>query len=128
MGHQVQAKCLNCGSTFTADHGGGFFFHLLRCDRCGGTKAVNFKELGRLHVRYVKGLPGPYCMASSEHDREIQEHAPVEPISQAEYHRGVEAVAGKCECGGQYTFDAPVRCPECRSTRLEEGPPTIMYD
>jgi len=128
MGHQVQAKCLDCGSTFTVDHGGGFFFHLLRCDQCGRTKAIALAELGELHARYVKGLAGPYCMASAEHDRDIQEHAPVEPISAEEYHRGVEAMAGKCGCRGQYTFDAPVRCPKCRSTRVSEGETTIMYD
>ena len=128
MGHQVQAKCLECGCTFTASHGGGFSFHLLRCDQCGQTKSIGFDELGELHVRYVKGLPGPYCMASSDHDRNIQEHAPVEPISKEEYHRGIEAAAGKCECRGQYTLGAPVRCPKCRSTQVEEGRPTIMYD
>jgi len=128
MGHQTEAKCLDCGCTFTVDHGGGFFFHLLRCDRCGRTKAIGFADLGELHVRYVKGLSGPYCLASSEDDRKIQEQAPVEPISAEEYHRGVEAVVGECQCHGRYTFDAPVRCPECGSTRVEEGGPTIMYD
>lgn len=128
MGHQVQAKCLDCGSTFTVDHGGGFFFHLLRCDQCGQIKSIAFRDLGELHVRYVKGLSIPYCTASAESDRQIQEHAPVEPISQEEYYRRIETIAGKCECGGQYTFEAPVRCPQCRSTRIEEGEPTIYYD
>ena len=128
MGYEVQVKCLDCGCTFTAAHGGGFFFHLLRCDRCGQTTSIGFEELGELHVRYVKGLSGPYCLASSEHDREIQQHAPVDPISKDEYHRRIEARVGKCECHGQYTFDAPVRCPKCGSTRVEEGEPTIMYD
>ena len=128
MGHQTQDKCLDCGCTFAADHGGGFFFHLLRCDQCGQVTSVAFRDLGQLHVRYVKGLSVPYCTASEESDRQIQEHAPVEPISQQEYHRGVEARAGKCECGGQYTLDAPVRCPQCRSARIEEGQPTIFYD
>ncbi len=128
MGHQVPARCLDCGCTFTADQGGGFFFHLLRCDRCGQIKSIAFRDLGKLHVRYVKGLSVPYSTASEESDREIQEHAPVEPISKEEYHRGVEAIAGKCECGGQYSFEAPIRCPQCRSSRIEEGEPTIFYD
>ena len=25
----------------------------------------------------------------------------------------------KCECGGNYTMDAPPRCPNCRSTNFE---------
>lgn len=128
MGHQVQAKCLDCGRTFTVDHGGGFFFHLLRCDKCGKTKSIGFEDLGELHLRYLKGLPGPYCVASSEHDRNIREHVPVEPISEDEYHRGVEAFAGKCKCRGKYTLDAPPRCPKCRSARVEEGETTVMYD
>jgi ribosomal protein S27E len=128
MGHQVKAKCRDCGNIFTVDHGGGFAFHLLRCDMCGKTKAVGFDALGELHLRYLKGLSGPYCVASSEHDRNIREHAPVEPISEDEYSRGVEAVAGNCICGGKYTLHAPPRCPKCRSTRIEEGESTVCYD
>jgi hypothetical protein len=77
---------------------------------------------------YVKGLSGPYCMASAERDRQIQEHAPVQPISEEEYHRGIEAIAGKFRCHGQYTFGALIRCTQCRSTRVEEGETIIMYD
>jgi len=128
MGQQVEATCLDCGKTFTVDHGGGFSFHLLRCDKCGKTKAVGFRALGELHMRYLKGLPGPYCVASSEHDRNVREHVSIEPISEDEYHRGVEAIAGNCRCRGKYTLDAPPRCPKCRSTRIEEGETTVMYD
>jgi len=128
MGHQVSAKCLDCGQRFTIDHGGGFSFHLVRCDRCGKTKSIGFDDLGELHLRYLKGLPGPYCIASAEHDENVRKHASVEPISEEEYHRGIEAIAGKCRCRGKYTLDAPPRCPKCRSTRIEEGEPTVMYD
>lgn len=128
MGHTVKIKCLDCDTTTTVDHGGGFFFHLLRCDECGKTKSVNFDEVGELHLRYLKGLPGPYCVASSEHDEYVQKHAQVEPISEDEYHIGVESLAGKCNCGGKYAFDAPPRCPKCGSTRLEEGEVDIFYD
>lgn len=34
MGQQVNATCLDCGQTFTVDDGGGFIFHLLRCNKC----------------------------------------------------------------------------------------------
>ena len=122
MGHRVAAKCLDCGRTFTVNHGGGFFFHLVRCDRCGKTKSIGFDELGELHLRYLRGLPG------SEYDENVRKHAPVEPISEDEYQKGIEAVAGKCRCDGKYTLDAPPRCPKCRSTRLEEGEPILMYD
>jgi len=34
------------------------------------------------------------------------------------------------ECGGRCTFDAPVRCPACASTHLDEDPEAemILYD
>ena len=128
MGHTTTTKCLNCGNKFFVDHGGGFTFHLLRCDKCGKAKSIGFDKLGDLHVRYVKGLPGPYCIASAQHDRAIQKNASVKPISEKEYHKGAEVKAGKCRCGGRYRFDAPPRCPKCRSTKLEEGEDTIFFD
>lgn len=128
MGVEVAAKCLACGEEFTVGHGGGFFFHLLRCDRCGETRSVSFEELGVIHIRYLKGLAGPYCVASMEHDQWVRENAQVEQLSEEEYYRSVEALAGTCPCGGKYTLSAPPRCPECRSTRIEEGESVRFYD
>ena len=130
MGHTVKAKCLDCGNEFTVSHDGGFFFHLLRCNKCGKTKSVNFRDLGELHLQYLKGLPGPYCVASSEHDKYVREHSSVEPISENEYHKKVEAFAGKCKCNGKYCFDAPPRCPKCHSKQIAENEDDILtfYD
>lgn len=129
MGHTVEAKCLDCGKTTTVEHGGGFIFHLLRCDKCGETKSIGFDDLGELHLRYLKGLPVPYCVATAEHDRHVQENVPVEPIEEDDYHKQVEDIVGKCECGGgKYTFNAPPRCKACHSDRLEEGEPDMYYD
>lgn len=128
MGHQVDAQCLDCQATFTVQHGGGFSFHLLRCNRCGKTKAISFSELGELHLRYLKGLPGPYCCASAAYDQYVQEHVAVEPIGGEEYHKMIEKTAKKCRCRGVFTFDAPTRCPACRSTRIEEGGTGLCYD
>jgi predicted Zn-ribbon and HTH transcriptional regulator len=130
MGCSYQAECRECAARFMCDDGGGMFFHLLRCDQCGKTKSIEFDELGELRLRYLKGLSGPYCMASAEHDKEVREHASVEPISEDDYYRGVEAMVKPCRCGGKYTFDAPPRCPECRSIHLEETgeEPSIYYD
>ena len=128
MGHTRKAKCLNCGKKFSIQHGGGFHFHRLRCDTCGESKSVGFDQIDELHSRYIKGLPGPYCIAGSEHDAEIQGCASIEPISEADYKTGVEALAGNCNCGGQFRFDAPLRCPECKSTNIKEGEITEMYD
>ena|SRR5436190_1098884 len=128
MGEATKAKCLDCGTSFSVHHGGGFAFHLLRCDTCGVTKSVNFNELGELHLRYLKGLAGPYCVASEEYDEHVRKHVTVESISEEKYHSGIEASAGNCQCGGKFKFTAPPRCPKCRSMRVEEGGPTIMYD
>jgi predicted Zn-ribbon and HTH transcriptional regulator len=128
MGKTSNAKCLDCGHEFELSQGGGFTSHLLRCDSCGITKAVGFDEVGDLHLRYIKGLPGSYSIATSEIDSDIQKYARVVPISETEYHEDVEAFAGNCECGVNFTFDAPPRCPKCHSTRIEEGETMILYD
>lgn len=121
--------CKDCGHRFRAESGGGFSFHLLRCDRCGKTKSIGFAELGDVHLGYLKGLPGPYCVASSEHDHEVQERYPGRPLSERAYERKVQEFAGACGCGGRFRFRARVRCPKCRSTRLEATPGSMMlYD
>jgi hypothetical protein len=126
MGQTSNTKCLDCGQKFELDQGGGLTFLLLRCDSCGMTKAIGYDEVGDLHLQYIKGLPGPYNIATSEIDRDIQKYTLVDPISEAEYHEDVEAFAGNCECGGKFTFNAPPRCPKCYSTRIEEGEIGIM--
>ena len=128
MGQQVAAKCLDCGRSFTVDHGGGFSFNLVRCNRCGKTKSLAFEELGELHLRYLKGLPGPYCIASAADDEHVRLHAPVQPISEKEYYKGIEALAGKCRCGGKYLLKARPRCPKCHSMHIEEGETIVLYD
>ena len=107
MGCENEATCLDCGGAFSVTHGGGFSFHLVRCDKCGQAKSVGFDDLGELHLRYLKGLPGPYCIASAEHDEAVRKHASVEPITEDEYHKGIEGFAGRCTCGGRYCLDAP---------------------
>ena len=128
MGCLANATCLDCGQPFTVEDGGGFVFHLLRCDNCGRTKSIGFDTLGELHLRYLKGLPGPYCVGTSEHDKYVREQVDIQPISEEEYHRNVEKIAGKCECQGKYAFEAPPRCPICHSTRIKEGDITLFYD
>jgi hypothetical protein len=111
------------------DHGGGFMFHLVRCDRCGRTKSILFDDLGELHLRYLKGLQAPYCIASLDHHQKVREHAQVAPISEDEHGHGIEAIAGKCGCDGKFTLDAPPRCPKCHSMQVQEDEtPLAMYD
>ena len=128
MGKVVRASCLECGERFELSRGGGFTFHLLGCDTCGRTTAVSFAALGILHLRYLKGLPGPYCFATAEHDEQVRTSTSVEPISTEEYHRGIQNFVGNCPCGGKYAFAAPARCPQCHSTRIAEGGVVICYD
>ncbi len=110
------------------NQGGGFAFHLLRCDACGKTKTVGFDLLGDIHDRYWKGVRSRRIAALSGHDKRSEEQVDGAPVSEEEYHQAVEKFAGKCKCGGQYGFDAPPRCPKCRSAHIREGAITAMYD
>ena len=130
MGSSFGAICNKCDRTFEINDGGGFHFHLLHCDKCGKDKSINFEEIGEPHLRYIKGLPGPYAIASRENDKHIQDSYPGNPMPEDEYHAAVESLAGKHKCGGYYKFDAPARCPKCKSTDFRPDPnqPDICYD
>ncbi len=128
MGVTRHATCNACGSEFTFDQDGGFCFHLLRCDTCGIPKSIGFEKLGDLHKRYLKGLSGPYCVASADHDQAVRESYEGEPIGQEEYHTAIEKKFRTCKCGGRYRFDAPPRCPTCRSPDITKGEVTLYYD
>jgi len=130
MGRQYSVKCTQCGYAFNVNEGNGFFFHLLHCNSCGEEHLVGFDEIGEAHLRYRKGLPGPYCVASSECDTSVRDNYPGEPLSEGEYLSIVEQIAGACSCGGSFRFDAPPRCPKCESSELEYNPegPSLYYD
>lgn len=130
MGHTYRAFCRKCRSSFEVNEGGGFFFHLLRCDTCGAEKSIGFDEIGEPHLRYLKGLEGPYCVASSDHDRHVRENYPGEPMSEEEYHAAVEELCGTCECGGRFRFDGLPRCPKCHTPYHKNGAEEtdVFYD
>jgi len=128
MGEEWSATCANCGYFFFVREGGGFFFHLLHCDKCGKEKTVSFDKLGEVHLRYLKGLKGPYCVASSNHDKEVQKTFQGDPISEEEYFKVVESLVRKCRCGGHYTFSSPPRCPKCHSPDVIKGDMHVNYD
>lgn len=130
MGHSYRAFCRECRASFTVNEGGGFFFHLLRCGTCGGERSIGFDEIGEPHLRYLKGLKVPYCMASAEHDRHVRENYPGEPMGEKDYHTAVEEICGQCDCGGRFRFDAPPRCPKCRRPYEKTGgeKPDVLYD
>jgi hypothetical protein len=118
MGTLYQGRCGDCGHRFTWQSGGGFLFHLLRCETCGTDRSVLFEELGELHGRWLKGLPGVYSVATAQLEEAWRQATPGDPIGDDEYRAGVEDHAGGCGCGGHFRFDAPARCPQCRSTAL----------
>ena len=97
MGSASGYLCRTCGTRFRVRSGGGFYFDLLHCDTCGKAKNIGHQELGEIHLRFVKGLPGPYAVARSAMDRRIQREYAGEPLTRDEY-------------------GAQARCPACRST------------
>lgn len=130
MGIQYYGICKNCGRRFKIMDGGGFTFHMLRCDTCGKHKSVKFEQLGELHLRYLKGLNQPYSLATAHYDSLIKELFPGEPLPKDSYEAAIEEFVGKCKCGGQFRFKASPRCPRCRSTDFEEDPKgsALFYD
>lgn len=116
MGSASGYLCRTCGTRFQVRTGGGFHFDLLHCDTCGKAKNIGHHELGEIHLRFVKGLPGPYAVARSAMDRRIQREYPGEPLTRDEYAAAAEATLEPCTCGGRFRYDAPARCPGCRST------------
>ena len=128
MGSQYQAKCRSCGHEFTVQDGGGFFFHLLHCDKCGRAKSISFEELGEIHLLHLKAFPESYHSRDYQRDRLLAEKLEGKPLSEKEYQKAVEAKAGHCRCRGKYTFDAEPRCPKCRSLDFEPGEGGIDYD
>ena len=132
MGHASGFICRTCGGHFTVQDGGGFFFDLLHCDACGAPRSVSHRELGDIHLRFVKGLPGPYAIARMTMDREIQRRYPGRPSSRDEYHAAAEATLNPCDCGGRFRYEGPARCPACHSTIDDWDPdpnaPGMFYD
>ena len=132
MGSSSGHICRACGTRFTVMSGGGFFFDMLHCDTCGQSKSVSHQELGDAHLGFVKGLPGPYAVARSAMDRQIQADYPGKVLTRDEYHAAAEGMLDACECGGQFRYGAPARCPQCRSTsELWDGDPRgggMLYD
>jgi hypothetical protein len=130
MGESHSGVCSSCGHRFTVSVGGGFTFHLLHCDQCGRGKTLAFDRIGELHLGYVKGLRGPYSIATAAGDVVIQREYRGKALTEADYQAAVEAKLRKCKCGGRFTFAAVPRCPKCRSAELMDDPegPFLLYD
>jgi hypothetical protein len=130
MGSATGYRCQACGTCFQACDGGGFFFDLLHCDRCGVARNVAHGAMGDVHLAFVKGLKMPYAMARAELDGEIQRTYQGQPLDEGAYHAAVEHQLPPCTCGGRFSYAAPPRCPHCGSTE-ERWTPTgeeLSYD
>ena len=46
MGQTCRTTCNACGRDFTVRDGGGFFFLQVRCEACGKSETLPFKEPG----------------------------------------------------------------------------------
>jgi hypothetical protein len=132
MGRSLGYICRACGTRFMTKEGGGFVFGLLHCDTCGRTSSVLHQDLGDIHLRFAKGLPGPFAVSRAEMDRRIQREYPGEPLSREEYHLAAEATFEPCACSGRFRYDAAPRCPGCRSLHEHWDPDLkasrIFYD
>lgn len=102
MGHSYSGKCLDCGTRFLWNEGGGFFFFFVRCNRCGKEAEVGLDQLqGFGNESAAEG--DPYGALRSVGHMDL----------------ALKAIIGQCSCGGAFSEDAPPRCPTCRSLRLE---------
>ena len=132
MGSASGYICEACGARFVASGGGGFYFDLLHCDQCGRDRSVGHQDMGDIHLGFVKGLRGSYAVSRSRLDEQIKATYEGTPLSRDEYHAAVEATLDPCDCGGRFRYDAPARCPQCRSTEeqweWDQTVASVLYD
>jgi hypothetical protein len=117
MGCSYNANCRACGKQFSADKGGGRHFEQLRCDTCGASKVIGYEQIREPLSKYQHDLDVLDSLDSEEFNRACEA-----------YHRAVETAVDKCSCGGRFSFAAPIRCPECRSSDIDLGKPRRLYD
>ncbi len=129
MGIEFEARCKDCGAILSIGCvSGDDFSLLLRCDICGGEKPIRDDETEEIRSKDLKRLSLPDHVASSDHDKGMKENYQGELVSEEEYLREVERIAGKCKCGGNPKFDAPPRCPKCRSKNIAQVGSTSFHE
>lgn len=122
MGSSYHVKCLQCGHKFKVNSGGGFFFHCLHCDTCGANKSIQFQEIGEAHLRFIKGLPGPYCVVSSSQDQYIKDNYTGEPMSEEEYYAAVEQIVGAAAAEDHISSMRPPNVRNADQLNLKKTP------
>ena len=129
MGIEFEAKCNDCGAILSIGCvSGDDFSLLLRCERCGGEKFISDDEIRQIESKDPKRFSMPDRVASSDHNKGVKGDYQRELVSEEEYLREIERIAGTCKCGGKPKFDAPPRCPECTSKNIEQVGRTSFYE
>lgn len=95
MAKIVEVQCRTCGTASQQIDGPTSMGVRPRCDRCGTARFVSIREL------VESDPPGIDPAGAAAWDLRFQR---------------VTALAGRCECGGDFFEDAPIRCPGCSST------------
>ena len=145
MGGIYRCSCEHCGHEFLGSDGVGFRSTLLRCGDCGETTDLEndklfpcyrvFKgceDLGRdvERIETPSGSELPEAIEAipdrpqTEPSR-LEEHYSDKPDElKADYQtflQSIEHLAGRCACGGRFDPNAPMRCPQCRSSTVEKS-------
>jgi hypothetical protein len=98
MGGMLEVSCRECGVTSNQIDGPTMSGFNPRCERCGRSRHVSIMAL------LDTDPPG------------------IEPASSEAWrlrHARIPEVAGSCTCGGRFSEDAPIRCPQCRTTEVD---------
>jgi Zn finger protein HypA/HybF involved in hydrogenase expression len=129
MGALYGAICKECGTKYKARLGPNMLGFVVHCDKCG--KEISGGDsfsLNWLYERYTKWLQISELIAKGADEKAIESinndrygHIG-SPIDRNEYIKLIEEVLGRCKCGGNYTHDAPPRCPNCGSKEYDEDP------
>jgi predicted nucleic acid-binding Zn-ribbon protein len=126
------AVCSACGSHFVVNDGGGFSFEILRCDACGRERTILHSEIGELHAAFETAWRERSEDAGrKKRTKHVRTQKPRPGLSlEEEYQTKLTEFAGPCSCGGRFSSQAPIRCPDCGSRKFREDPaePSILYD
>ena len=86
------ARCKSCAEEFQSYEGPSMVWWPLRCDQCGKERRVALSVLWKMGWDW----------------------------GDEQSNAAIEKRLKRCTCGGRHRFEAPVRCPKCKSTDIED--------